>query len=1633
MTANDNVISNDVQEKFKALLSISSHTFLRLGNMSIQFDITNLLCLLGNMFMVKIFIVLALHVLIIAVTVTTMKWNCSSSSSKRKRISLRRQWSWSIVNVLVRAFLLHAGGAVSGACATAIAAAAVLVTPPTLTPTLTTTVKYAGHEKTPIVILDNVLSQNAYMSLRNDLRSRNDFFEGDANDVSFPGKIAIIDRPIVDPIINALLGNTDVLEHFPKEIFEQHENTRGFASVLCNQGWVHNDYMENEFGNIVAPAAVFYLGFDGTSSKKSNIGTGTAFFREKQSGLERLTSIQGNETKFCKEFPESIACIGDESNDDDSTRFEETFRVAGTPNRLVLYSQDVLHNAWVERKEQRDGDPVLPCSAKEGRLAISLFFLSRHGGKEIVNVLKNAWKTDATNQLRGSGGLVNRGGKIGRNLAEIAKKTEENRRKLMEWRRLAACSAFALGETFNVVGLSCSMSATVNVGDGEQLRIRGSDVLSHPTLNRGGVSADAGKTEYLRHFLLKGTAKMTLMNMELMGAWVGTTDYGCGATRLQTNCGYCKKTGGTGNGCRTPKRRPHPLWVPASCTETASISVPEDAAACASVLRVTQTHGGGLLEEQNVFETKCNAVMTADVGDAADVGACTFEKDEETCSEDCERYYRTKKKPSNYGQTVGYGFSHRDCVDCEGASDSDRDDPSSACRRTCLLTELAHCNGRTSELACESPANGELLGCKWKDGNKCIDPTEINGDPSNEDDGWPTKNTPYRGCCYKGYCGADGCCSICCENACSDTHKGGAIRLEGSSVAILIDIIFAGNTAYGDTGNIFSVGSATSLYLLNMFTPSLMSGVAPKATCDATSTSTCLELFKRTNCFVDPASLNKILYCGCNVGSYQVANESTTCKQCPIGYSTPQPGATVVGQCDACAPGRTLLDADTLLCQTCNAGYYQPTIPLLVNVTCIPCETGLYIDDEALDHLNHDNINDCKSCPIGREFSTITTCQVCPGGYYQAEPTTDGKKCSSCSPGRFIADDSDDESYHDAEKDCLQCSTGKHSPDGALFCDNCPTGYRNGDLLQCIPCKSGRYQPSAGKDDCIDCIVGKYQPENATAFCVPCNAGTSQSKEGQIKCLDCPANTFSDQGGQSFCKDCSTSKTSFQGLYCGKCPAGWYLKTETNQKYCSRCLAGTVSQFGATDCTLCDAGSFNILNTSCELCDKGLWSNATGATDHSTCLPCPAGTFSSAKGVAAIDDCNACSPGNFGTISAAISADSGCHKCKKGQYQNDKGKTTCNFCPKGKYSSDSGFVECFACSPGKFSAKENSTTCMLCPQGWLQESVEGTNCSAPPRGTIASGGSSSVGIAEGWHAVECDEVTKVCLKSEPCRAGTMSSETDGSKISCDNCSAGKTSFEGATSCSACSRGRFASKEGMKCNDCPIGWFQPQNSKPSLNCKRCPSGWEALQDENNEDLEGSAGCRDKGGNKPSDCKDIEYFNISTRECVNCPPGGSCFGDITETGIKSLFGWSRCPNLNLTFESCIFGAACLGAPNPILRGKFEIIKDNETVHDPANDDTNETCSKGYLNGGLICASCAPGYSHSGLGEKCDKCPKDSENIAIAIAGGIFGIVGLFVYIKMTLSDEGKIDPADGAQSIGLSYIQVISLLSKFPIAW
>ena len=112
-----------------------------------------------------------------------------------------------------------------------------------------------------------------------------------------------------------------------------------------------------------------------------------------------------------------------------------------------------------------------------------------------------------------------------------------------------------------------------------------------------------------------------------------------------------------------------------------------------------------------------------------------------------------------------------------------------------------------------------------------------------------------------------------------------------------------------------------------------------------------------------------------------------------------------------------------------------------------------------------------------------------------------------------------------------------------------------------------------------------------------------------------------------------------------------------------------------------------------------------------------------------------------------------------------------------------------------------------------------------------------------------------------------------------------------------------------------------------------------------------------------------------------------------------------------------------------GKYS---NNDNI-DPATIDQNESCSIAYKNNSFLCSACADTFSHSGLGDKCDACPAPAENNAIAAVGVVVGIAGLFVYVLITLSDEGKIDPVDGAKTIGLSYIQIISLLTTFPIAW
>jgi len=324
----------------------------------------------------------------------------------------------------------------------------------------------------------------------------------------------------VDPLLDVLQNSKEVGTIYPSAMLtEQREHVRGFASILCHEGRLRNEFKDTQFGGVVAPAAIFYVGFDGVSdaSMTPTIKTGTAFFREKKSGLERVTSVGGGSSDG-----ESAAGHSSTSTfkKDSKLRFEQIYRVEGVPNRMVFYPQDVSHNEWTGNQDN-SSVPTLPCSVTNGRLAISLFFLSRTGGLEIVDVLRYDWKKEATLKLQGGGGDYEF--ETGH---QQVKESEESRRILENWRRLGACS-FTKGVNFNVVSASCSLSSEITVNDGEELRIKGLASVDHPELSRGGNG---------RHIVLNGASKLTLQNLKLGGAWVGTTDSG------SKSCGYCQKT-----------------------------------------------------------------------------------------------------------------------------------------------------------------------------------------------------------------------------------------------------------------------------------------------------------------------------------------------------------------------------------------------------------------------------------------------------------------------------------------------------------------------------------------------------------------------------------------------------------------------------------------------------------------------------------------------------------------------------------------------------------------------------------------------------------------------------------------------------------------------------------------------------------------------------------------------------------------------------------------------------------------------------------------------------------------------------------------------------------------------------------
>ena len=166
------------------------------------------------------------------------------------------------------------------------------------------------------------------------------------------------------------------------------------------------------------------------------------------------------------------------------------------------------------------------------------------------------------------------------------------------------------------------------------------------------------------------------------------------------------------------------------------------------------------------------------------------------------------------------------------------------------------------------------------------------------------------------------------------------------------------------------------------------------------------------------------------------------------------------------------------------------------------------------------------------------------------------------------------------------------------------------------------------------------------------------------------------------------------------------------------------------------------------------------------------------------------------------------------------------------------------------------------------------------------------------------------------------------------------------------------------------------------------------------------------------------------CRQCPNGASCLAKRTWDGVKPLFGYARCVENGSLFEQCTYAGACLGGFNPAMKGKS--IGVNGT--DMADQDWDEGCLLPmYKNGSRLCSACGPNYSHKGLSGECHQCPEPEVNTLIAVLGIFGGLIGMIVFIFITITDDGTFDASDGVKTIGLSYIQLVSMLVTFPIAW
>ena len=362
----------------------------------------------------------------------------------------------------------------------------------------------------------------------------------------------------------------------------------------------------------------------------------------------------------------------------------------------------------------------------------------------------------------------------------------------------------------------------------------------------------------------------------------------------------------------------------------------------------------------------------------------------------------------------------------------------------------------------------------------------------------------------------------------------------------------------------------------------------------------------------------------------------------------------------------------------------------------------------------------CTPCPPGRYSSSSDTCTACSkceaciaGRYSQGSSCGTGgcslaTACSPCTAGTY--------SSSDGAISCSYCPVGRYSDyQGAAYCDTCPPGKSSADngvggatsADMCLDCPAGKFSRQA--EPCQSCPAGKWSGSPGASVCTNCAPGKFSKvlqATSEVTCTFCPEGTSTDQfSGSDSCTTCSTGTYAFAGSpSCSSCDSQTYIAGVSLYETCIMTPPCTLSGLFASTklglCQSCAPGRYNDQIggnvTSCSLCPRATFGNATGM---STCFGCPPGTFgSNTSSLGSRFQDEACTPCGVGTH-ASNYASVACSLCGAGTYEDNMGSASCDLCPRNTFSPSQGCVslsECIACPKNKITALAGSTDASMC-------------------------------------------------------------------------------------------------------------------------------------------------------------------------------------------------------------------------------------------------------------------------------------------------------------------------------------------------